>query len=543
MQRIISTLILLLFFALQPDPAVEARAWFFADDTLVSIDGTDYSSEDFKRWWKFWQDKDMALPETPDPYIEWLLLAREGRRMDLDSAPGFGHATRVFLQSRTLLKLKYDAVDSQIKVTDAEVRKRYEEQFVPRYILEGMEFKDEAAAKAAFQELTDGEVPVAELLGRDAEAGGPIKTAEMTFRANAVEKRWKGIYKDLAIGDVLSPEKLGQNKVLWYLKDVKGADDEDFASLRESISADLWEEQEGALTRKLIEDLRVKYEVKVDEERLAAIDLHADRETFTDAPVITTSQQNVSEKEFVAVVDRLTKSRPMVAGDLLDEERTEKLKKDTAYNVIAQSVTNWESLDRHYEEKEPFKWEYDFNYNHRLVTDVQQRLFAAQATVTDEEIKQQYEQNKKRYSVPARAKLYIVDATLGPIEQVWADVATGESFDAAVKKHLENYPRLQEVPVNHLDPEVKPVVEQLVEGETSQIFDAQGIKVLVHLSKRFPEAPIPFKRVQESIRQELYQRKLAQVEKSYLETLKSSSTIEVKQGQWKAIQKELGGAR
>jgi hypothetical protein len=136
MQRILSALILLVFLTLLPAAPVEA--WFFDNDTLVSIDGTDYTTEDYKRWWEFWQEEGMSLPETPVSYIDWLLLAREGRSMELDADPGFERATTVFLQSRTLLKLKYEAVDSQINVTDAEVKKRYDEQFVPRWVLGGM---------------------------------------------------------------------------------------------------------------------------------------------------------------------------------------------------------------------------------------------------------------------------------------------------------------------------------------------------------------------------------------------------------------------
>ena len=233
----------------------------------------------------------------------------------------------------------------------------------------------------------------------------------------------------------------------------------------------------------------------------------------------------------------------MLVGALRDEEAGRLLKNDTAYNIIAQSVTNWESLDRHYEEKEPFKWEYEFNYNHRLGLSVQQRLFAEQAKISDDEIKQQYEQNKSRYSVPSRVKLYIVDENQGPIDKVWADTAAGTSIDKTLTKHMkDNYPGLQDVPANHLDPEVKPVVDKLAVGETSQIFTAQGVRVLVHLSERIPESAIPYERVKNSIHQELFEKKIIQLQESYLETVKAGLEIEIQQRQWQAVQKELGGA-
>ena len=160
MHRILSTLIL--FAVLSLLSAAPAKAWLFGDSALVTIDGTEYTAEDFKRWWGFWKEAEMSFPETPDPYIDWLLLAREGQRMELDRDPGFERATKVFLMSRTLLKLKYEEVDSQIDVTDAEVRKRYDQDYAPRWGLEGMEFKDKAAASAAWEELKSGSVTIAE---------------------------------------------------------------------------------------------------------------------------------------------------------------------------------------------------------------------------------------------------------------------------------------------------------------------------------------------------------------------------------------------
>ena len=51
MHRILSTLIL--FACLILMSAVPAKAWLFGDSALVTIDGTEYTAEDFKRWWSF----------------------------------------------------------------------------------------------------------------------------------------------------------------------------------------------------------------------------------------------------------------------------------------------------------------------------------------------------------------------------------------------------------------------------------------------------------------------------------------------------------
>ena len=542
MHRILSTLIL--FACLTLLSAVPAKAWLFGDSALVTIDGTEYTAEDFKRWWGFWKEDDMTLPETPEPYIDWLLLAREGRNIELDSDPGFERATKVYVMSRALLKLKYEEVDSQIDVTDAAIRASYDKDYAPRWGLEGMEFKDKAAAAAAWEELESGAVTIASLLERDPESGGPVRTAETWLRPRDLAKatKWQAIYADLEVGEVVDPDKLGESMVLWYLKEVKQADDEDFAAMREEVSSKLWKEQEISLTRSLIDNLRNKYEVKIDDARLKALDIQADDETFTDATVISSNRQNVSEKDFVAVMRRVLKTRPMLTSALQDEQATQDLKEEAAYNIIAQSVTNWESLDRRYEDREPFKSEYDFNYDHRLTLAVQQRMFSQKVEVAEDEIKQYYEQNKSRYSVPTQVELYIIDETQGPIDQVWADFAAGKSVDKVFQEYFEKPPKMQKVPANHLDPDVKAVVSNLSDGETSSIFTAQGIRVMVHLLKRSPETVIPFERVKDMISQDLQQKKIKSLEKDFLDKIRTNSEIEIDQDEWQDVRKELGGA-
>ena len=362
------------------------------------------------------------------------------------------------------------------------------------------------------------------------------------MRANRIDPGWVAIFQKLEVGQVVDPSEYTKGPSLYFLKERLGGDEEDFATFRELIKKELWKEQEDALTKALLDELLIKYQVEVDEERLAALDINGADETFTDAAIITTNRQNVSEKEFMVVIRKLMANRPPFAHAATDEEAAKELKAETAYNIIAQSVTNWESLDRHFEEKEPFKWEYEFNYNHRLVLALERRLFAPDIKVTEEEIKQHYEENIDRYSQPTVVKLYIIDETQGPIDQLWADVAVGKNFAQVMKQQFEQPVNPQEVPANHLDPEVKVVVDKLIDGETSQIFTAQGIRVMVHLVERTPGAPLPLERLQESIRSRLSSEKLDKLRSTYVDNLKSRSDIEVRMRQWKAIQKELGGA-
>jgi hypothetical protein len=544
MRRFTSILILLVCLALLP-VAPAAAGFFdvlFKGDPLVSIDGTRYSADDFKRWWQFWQEPEQALPKTPDPYIEWLLLAREGKGMQLDEDPGFKRQTKVYLQARGLLMLKNEAVDSRIKVSDADIKARYEEKFLPRWLVQNLEFKDDAAAKAAWQELTAGTLKVDELLTRDPEQGGPVKSGENWVRPGGIDPGWETIFRKLKVGEVVNPDEHEGGPGLYCLKDQKGGDEEDLAKFREEIMRTLWKEQEDALTRALLDELRRKYEVVVDQERIDSMDIAAPDDTFTETAVITTNQKNVTEQEFIAVVRKLMAGRPAAAHAAKDPEEARKLKAETLTNIIAQSVTNWEALDRHYEEKEPFKWQYQFNYNHRLVIALEERLFMPEAVVTEAEIKQHYDENKPLYTQPEMVRLYIIDANQGPVDQLWAEVMTGKNFQKVLGELFQQRISPQEAPANHLDPDIKAMVDKMAVGETSPISTAQGSRVIVYLEERTPESLLPLERATGTITTRLKRQKVQQAADAFIEKIRSRSQIEVSKRQWQAIQKELGGA-
>lgn len=522
--------------------APPAAAGFLGDDTLLSINENSYSSDDFSHWWKFWKEDGTSLPETPEPYINWLLLSSEAEKMELDKTPSFKRQTRIFMQSRTLLMLKHDAVDSRIEVPEAEVWSVYEKDHLPRWLVQRFEFENESIAMATWEELNSGILTVEELRERDPQSNGPLKTYEAWLRAGQIDPEWKNVFLKYEVGQVLAPDDHKRGDTLYFLKDQKGADEEDFARLSGDIRKNLWKIREKELTRALLAELRQKYQVEINEERLVALDINGAPDTFTDEAIITTSKKNISEKEFMKIFSRVLETRPTLAAATLDPEQLKKLKQDTAENIIGQAVTNWESVDRHYEEKEPFKWEYEFNYRHRLTLALERQMFAQEAKVTEDEIKQHYEENLDRYKQPTMVKLYIIDETQAPIDQVWADVAVGKNIHLVVDENFENAPPLHETPVNHLDPEVREVVNNMVPGETSRIFQAQGIRVMVHLMERTPEKPLPLARVQESIRAYLADKKLIELRNQYLDTLKSGSEIKVRERRWKKIQKELGGA-
>ncbi|ADH85104.1 peptidyl-prolyl cis-trans isomerase [Desulfurivibrio alkaliphilus] len=538
-------LLLLLLLTALLLPARPAAAWWwpFGGDTLLTIDGVEYSTEDFKGWWQYWNDEGLAVPPTPDLYIDWLLLVREAERMELAGDPSFQRQTRVFLTSRALLMLKNEAVNSRIKVTEADLKAQYEKEYLPRWQVERLHFRNAEEAVAAWEELQAGNLTVAELLAREPDEGGPVTRQVNWHRPQGIAPGWAEIFNNMEKGEVADPEKHHGGLMLFHLKEVKGGDAEDFQRMRESLHRDVWKEQEAALTRQLLAELRRKYQVEINEQRLAELDINAPDDAFGDEVLVATSRQNLTERDFIAMVRRDMTMRPDAAHAAFDEEKAAEIKDRVVDGFIAQSLTNWESLARGYEKREPFKGEYDFHVNHRLSVTLERRLFADQVKVDDDMVRRHYEENLAHFSRPAHVRLNIITNDEGPVNQVWAEVVAGKEFSRAVQEHFGRRIPGQEVPINHLDPRVRGVVEKLAPGETSAPFDAQGSRVVVHLIDRVPENPLPFERVAGNIRDRLVREKTAQLRQSYLDQLRARSRIEINDRNWRNVRNELGGAR
>jgi parvulin-like peptidyl-prolyl isomerase len=515
-------------------------SWWSNGNTLVTIDNIPYTKEDFTRWWGYWNDTDLALPKTPEPYIDWLLLVREGQRMELDSDLSFQNKTRIFLLVRSLLLLKREEIDGRINISEDDIRARYDKLYTPIWLLQRLEFKDETSAQNAWNGLKEGGLTIDELLKLPPEEGGPITQREDWRRPIGIDPEWAEIFKKLEVGQANEPVAYGEHFAFYYLKTKEDGSPEDFAKLRETLRRKLWKDQEEVLSNEFMAKLRRKFEVKVDDERLAALSLTASDETYTDATIISTSRQNFSEKDFIAIARQQLHSGQHPPRS---KEEEEEFKTQVVNGIISQNLTNWEALDRNYQEKEPLIWEYKFNINHRLTLAVDERLFLPETTVTEAEIQDYYKENISHFSQPEIVRLVIITDVDGSVDRIWGDIAAGKDFSTAVREQSEQENSPTEFPFEHLDPPVQELLNGLVKGETSQPFVYQNRRVLIHLVDRIPAKALPLNLVETKIRSTLKTQKLEQKRKTYLDLLKSRSKIDINESNWKAVQKELGGIK
>ena len=535
MHRLINIIIMLIGLMLLG--SADLQAWQWGKTTLVTIDQKAFTTEDFRRWWENWKEKDTTFPDSPDPFIEWYLLVREAESMELYQEPAYRRKVDTFIQVRAMM-LKNEAVDSKIKITDKDLWNRYEQQYCPRWHARIIYFNEEAQARQFCEELNSGRLVLADMAEQAMTERGVAREHEQWLRPNKIPDSWPDILAGLTIGEVTQPLERGKGFVLICLQEQKGPEKSDFESLESSIRKKIWDEQQAELTKKLVLRLRKKYRVKVDEELFNSLDVENIPKDLLDKPLVTTNCRDISVKFFV---EQYRKERGMRRGlSLQKKDPWNFLKKNVLDRIISQTLTSWESLDRHYEERPPFKWVYVFYCQHRLIKELEKRLFSPKTEFSDEEVTAFYNQHLNEFTGPEIVTIVVLETDKKLGDKIWAEIKQGKDFFQVVREYYSCDIPVKSIPVDHLDPAMKEVVEKLAKGEVSAPFDVKDHSSMVKLMDRKVTGTRPLSEVRKEIVECLRKEEPLRLRKDYVGKLQSRSSILINEKAWKDLRQEYG---
>jgi hypothetical protein len=517
----------------------EAHAWSWGEKNLVTIDDKEFTSQDFRDWWQSWREKDMPLPKNLDPYIEWNLLAREAETMELYREPSFQRKINVFLKVRSLMLLKNDAIDSKIDISESDLHKEYRTQHTPLWNVQAFYFMEQKDADKAYTDLTSAVISPADLKGRVQPDDSSVQVEERWFRPQAFKnnKEWLDVVSKLKTGGIAAPFSMGDKFVVIHLLETKGPDEEDFKLLKEGIRRELSDTRSAELNSRFFEDLRKKYSVAINYDILDKAGQGDISAEILDKPVITSNRMDVPLRHYQEKLQaELNVQGKQNAGD----KEKEAIKIKVLNGILSQTLTTWESLDRHYVEKPPLKPVFEFYKQHRLIKELEGKVFDNMITVGDNDIKQYYRKNLKEFTPLEMVSLAMWEGGEEIAARIYDDISRGVDFFAAVSNHSDLKVPVTQVPYNHLDPVVQKKIDTLVNGDVSAPFKKGSLQVIVKLINRQPSSPAPLEKVQAEIAEKIHEQRYKDVKAEYLEQLKQRSAIIINRKAWNRLQKELG---
>ena len=514
------------------------HAWLWGKSTLVTINGEAFTKEDFQHWWDNWKEKDTPFPESLKSFIDWHLLAQEADSMELYQEPAYRHKVDTFLKVRALMILKNEAVDSKIKISDRDLWNQYKEQYSPRMYVRFLHFDQEIQARQICEKLNSGKPDMTVMTEQDLIDKGIVNQEDKWLRPRNCVDSWRDALAGLGTGQVTRPLEMGKGFVCLCLLEQNGPDKSDFQSFKFNIRRKIKKLRQSELTSELVRRLRKKYEVTVDEDLFAELDMNNTSEELMDKILITTNRVNVPVRVFL---DQLREEQNLRGyHNFQTKEAADYLKKMVLNLMISQTLTTWESLDRHYEERPPFKWVNRFYCQRRLIKELEKRLFLPNVDVSDEEVAAYYEQHPDEFGKPGVVSIAVLEDDKKLADKIWGEVKQGKNFYGVVRKYYSRDIPVQRVPVNHLVPAMKEVVEKLTEGEVSPPFEVNGHSSMVKLMDRTVTEPIPLSEVQEQIVQHLREEKIGRLQEDFIEQLRARSSITVNNKAWRDIKDEYG---
>jgi parvulin-like peptidyl-prolyl isomerase len=528
---------LLLFLLPAGWPAPLAASWFSHPDRLVVIDDKAYSVSDFKNWWQNWKGAKTPVPETPDPYIDWLLMLRDAKLMQLDDNPEYRHKIEVFLKFRTLMLLKQEEIDSRLTPpSEKELRKLYDRDYLPRLQLEIIELPTRAAVdkvEAARKQGLDGKA--------SAKAAG-LKPAPAWKRAMVRPVTVKGpLEKVYAV-----PRKAGDRFTLPYGKKflllevvaVHPGSADDFAGLRNRLKEKLLRRQSEELNRALIQRLKAKYQPVIHRDRLEKLTPDSDAAT-RDAVIIEIGELKITGRQILPYLAREKSFRRRLRGQY-DKHSDAELKERIVNNIVTQTLIGREALARHYEEKSPFREVYRFYCDNRMVAAWKKTVLEPRIKISDEDIAAEYRRLADHFRQPDEVDIAWVRTSDKKLaRRLQAELDQGEDFFKVMTPRFGRGIETGRQPVNRLPAYIRKAVAKLADGQVSAPVERGDEIVFIKLVRRYPGQPRPLKEVAGELRKMLYRKRYRETEKALLAQLRKGSEIEVDEGAWKDLRREL----
>ena len=534
MRRLNCVKVLVLLLALGLGWA-KAYGWMSGNTWLVKINGQKYTKDDYLHWWENWKDKDTPPPESLEPFIDWFLLVQEGERMRLFETPEFRRKVRIFLEVRALMLLKGEEVDKKIKITPEEIRKVYERDYVPLLHVRAVNFPSQEEARAFLAKLKSKSM---EDLVKEEFPKRNRRAFDWGWRRPSLfPKDVRALLLKAGKGQVVGPLHWMGKYWIFKVVDKKGARDEDFEKMKENIRVRLWKEEEHRLTARLMERLKKKYHVWVDEALLKSLDVEHPREEDLDKPILKMGKMELKVKDFIALVDKELKFRRKYRFSTRDMER---IKRSVMANLIAQTLTSWEAMSRHYEEKPPFKWLYRFYCQRRLIKELEAQLFWPKVKVTPDEAEKYYREHPQEFRLPDLVKVAMVQTSDEKVAKAMARaLERGEDFFEVARKFTFHEALVHRVPLDHLAKPVKEVLATLAPGEVGGPVKVGNYFYLVKLIERKSGRLKPFETVKGEIIEKLKKKKFQEIRSRYLAELKKRSDIKVNEAAWKKLKEEI----
>lgn len=514
-----------------------AAAFFWDDDTLVTIDEQSWTIQDYQSWWKEWKEKDMTLPETPDTFIDWILLSNEAEQMQLFDQPRYRQKINTFLKVRSLMMLKQEEVDSKISISEDDIAATYYQDYSPLLTLRSLQFNNKEQCDLFLAATAAGKTTEEVLNDSNLSLPSDGLADEIVQRPNQLPLSIRAMYDNANTKVGYLPAY--QFNDSWFIIEIIGEEpgyDSDLGSVAENIEYTIRKQRQRELTGKLNMQLIEKFNVLIDTDIAQQVHIEGPDAEIAEQTVITFPNMKISAQ---LLYDNAISHYNRYGGQKMQNTTFEDIVQRVMNDIIAQTVTTLEALDRHYEEIEPFKSVFSFYQRHRLIRELEDQLIHPHTDLSEAEIVVGYESNKQNYAFPERVKFASVETKNERMALQLRDrLRQGDDFNTVLTPLSPTGIETKTLPTAHLIPELQQLVVKLRPGQ-SEMLQVDDKFHFIRLIESPKVEYQPLEKVRDQLTTELTQQKFDQTRSRLTDQLRQRSTITVNQRNWQSCIKQL----
>jgi len=509
-------------------------------ELLIEINDASFTKQDYLDWWEIWKEPETPLPETPDDFIDWMLQVQEAENMQLYDRPTYRQKVSVFLRARSLMLLKQEEVDSHIPVpTRDDLWPSYEENYVPRFNLRLVTADTEETRQSIEASLASGATleAAAQAAGL-AESSAYMAETGMLRKQKMPEPLLVAVLQS-QVGETGGPVSFAHYTYFFEVLERVDGTDEDFETYRKGLTDQWYKQESDRFTNELMERLREKYKVEVNKAVVEKVGMEPLDDEIADLVAVQIGEIKVLASGLQASVAKDMKLR--YAKHPNPEEKLVSVRERVIADMLGQTLSGMEALERHYEEKDPFRKTYRFYCQNRLIKELEQAVVAASLpALTDEDIDAAYRESIDTFTRKGLVEVAIVETREVELAQrVEGRLQRGEDFQTAIAPIAPRGVETRTTPLDHLQEPLREALAEMAPGQVSEMIPVEDQFFFLKLIKRDEKQVAPLEMVQEQVKADLKKTRFEEASAALLAQLRKHSRIKVKNKAWKQLVEQL----
>ena len=476
---------------------------------------------------------DLKLSEYVEKLVDDRLIIDEARRSGMDQLPEIKNAVEAFVLRESVVRLHDDEIVKKVSVTDDEINEFYRENF-EQVTLGLIEVTSEEVAAEIINQLKQGEefekIARTYSIHISRENGGTVvykRGSIPTYFTEAIVSLQPGEFSDTI-------NVMNKYYIVKYFGKEEAPRGEEFDKIRGRIETTIRKQKEKERSDEYLEYLRQKANIKINEDLLAGIQLdEGTKETEKWAedtrPLVEIDNTILTTGDFVRI------ARPS----------TRRTKEDILKIWIDRKLVDMEALSRNYAQEPGFK-RMVYRYENQLLKDMFiKRVIVPRIDITEEIVKEYYENNKKSFAMPDLYNIQQITVKESDEAQVimenlqdgadfswWAKT---KSIDSSASKG-GNAGWLQ---TSDLPEPVKEIIDTLQPGDLTPVLEINSYYMIVRLKDKTIGEVKEYDEVRNDAYKACFSEKLKTINNEYVTKLKAGSEIVVYNEEIEKLEEEL----